>query len=763
MYATLTGPAFAGRLATARGQAAVLAIFTATLFLSALLLFSVQPMFAKMVLPQLGGSPSVWAVSTCFFQAVLLGGYCYAHILNRFVEPRLAPLVHLVVLAIAYLAMPIGLPAGASEPPADGAYLWLIGILATGVGLPFFAVSANAPLLQAWFSRTGNPQANDPYFLYGASNLGSLLALLSYPVIIEPVLGLSEQSNVWTLGFLMLATAIAVSGLVMVALGRDAPVDAHAMRQNSSDAQPLTLIQRARWVLFSAVPSGLLVAFTTHLSTDIAAAPFLWVVPLALFLLTFVLVFREKPVIPHSILVRIQPPLIAVTILTLVGTMFDWWQSSLVAFSSFIVTTLVAHRALYEDRPAASHLTEFYLWMSLGGVIGGMFAAIIAPQIFNATYEFPLLLTLGMLCRPGVFSDLDETEKRMLGIAALMSIFALGFGFMIKYTQSDQQAMVIGVYTIAVGTMFLLAYNQYAKLQVLIIGALAAVVVFLPSNLNRGEPSRSFFGVIRVLESENGDVRRFLHGTTSHGAQRLKDANGNAIMPPVPATYYHPASPMAMAVNVAREASGKPSSQFRAGIIGLGVGSMACYSKPDESWRFYEIDAAVVAVAADPKRFNFLSACRPNADIVLGDARLTVAKEQPKSFDYLQIDAFSSDAVPTHLLTAEAVKLYLSKLTDKGVLAMHVSNRHLDLAPVAAAAALATPGTSVAIVKSNPKEVSLDSAPSVVVIVTKDPAAIRPVKDWQGAVMQDAASVTAWTDDYSDIVSALWRVYGRKH
>ncbi len=764
MDAALSGTSMSGRLATVRGQAGVLAVFTATLFLSALLLFSVQPMFAKMVLPQLGGSPSVWAVSTCFFQAVLLAGYCYAHFLNRYVEPRLAPLVHLVVLAIAYLAMPIGLPVGASEPPADGAYLWLIGILAAGVGLPFFAVSANAPLLQAWFSRTGNPHANDPYFLYGASNLGSLLALLSYPIVIEPVFGLSEQSSVWTVGFVMLAVCIAGAGVMMVALGTNtSPAKADASAPADTAAPALSFIQRARWVLFSAVPSGLLVAFTTHLSTDIAAAPFLWVIPLALFLLTFVLVFRDKPYISHNVLVRIQPLLIAITILTLMGTMFDWWQSSLVAFSSFLVTTLVAHRALYEDRPAASHLTEFYLWMSFGGVLGGMFAAIIAPQIFNATYEFPLLLTLGMLCRPGVFGDLDETEKRLISIGAFMAAAALIFGFAIKFTQSDQQAWFIGIYSIAVGSVFLLAYSQYAKLQVLIIASLAVIASLLPSNLNRGDPSRSFFGVIRVLESENGQLRRFLHGTTSHGAQRLKTADGVAIMPPVPATYYHPESPMAMAVGVARNISGTASKDFRAGIIGLGVGSMACYSKPEETWRFYEIDAAVVAVASDPKRFNFMSSCRPNADVVLGDARLTVAKEQPASFDYLQIDAFSSDSVPTHLLTAEAVKLYLTKLKDKGVLAIHVSNRHLDLAPVASAAALATPGTHVAVVKHNPKVVSFDSAPSVVVIVTKDAAAIAPVAQWQGAKMQDGATVPAWTDDYSDIVSALWRVYGAKN
>ena len=442
--------------------------------------------------------------------------------------------------------------------------------------------------------------------------------------------------------------------------------------------------------------------------------------------------------------------------------MFDWWQSSLVAFSSFLVTTLVAHRGLYEDRPDARHLTEFYMWMSFGGVLGGMFAAIIAPQIFNATYEFPLLLTLGMVCRPGVFTPTDETEKRLLAIGAFMAASALIFGFLIKYTQSDQQAWIIGIYTIAVGSVFLIAFSGYAKLQVLIIAAFASVVSFLPSNLNRGTPSRSFFGVIRVLESDNGQVRRFLHGTTSHGAQRLVDASGKKIMPPVPGTYYYPKSPMALAVDVARDVSGKAPGQFHAGIIGLGIGSMACYSKPDEFWRFYEIDAAVLAVAADPKRFNYLSACRPDVDVVLGDARLTIAKEPASSFDYLQIDAFSSDSVPTHLLTAEAVRMYLSKLTANGVLAMHVSNRHLDLAPVAAAAALATPGTSVAIVKSNPAEISLDSAPSVVVIVTKTAASMAPVKAWPEAVMQDAATVKPWTDDYSDIISALWRVYGRK-
>lgn len=763
MDAMLSPAGLAGKLSTERGQAAVLATFTATLFLSALLLFSVQPMFAKMVLPKLGGSPSVWAVSTCFFQAVLLAGYCYAHLLNRFVEPRLAPMLHLAVLAIAYLALPIGLPASATEPPTDGAYLWLIGVLGAGVGLPFFAVSANAPLLQAWFSRTGNPHAHDPYFLYGASNLGSLLALLSYPVVIEPIMGLGTQSSAWSIGFTALAATIAACGLMMLALGGAGTAFTGRADDGKVPVDVLSFWQRARWVLFAAVPSGLLTAFTTHLSTDIAAAPFLWVVPLSLFLLTFVLVFREQPLVRHSLMLRLQPLLVAITILSLIGTVFDWWQSSLAAFGSFMVTTLVAHRALYEDRPSAAHLTEFYLWMSFGGVVGGTFAAIIAPQIFNSTYEFPLLLVLGMLCRPGVFKAADEVETRYLGIAALLGGVALAIGLMIKHMTSDQQAWVYGIYLIGVGTGFLIWYHSYAKLQAAIVGILALVVVVLPSLVNRGEPSRSFFGVLRVLESENGQVRRFLHGTTSHGAQRLVDAEGKPIMPPVPATYYHPKSPMAMAVGVARDVSGKPQSQFRAGIIGLGVGSMACYAKADEAWRFYEIDPAVVSIAADPKRFNFLSACRPHADIVIGDARLTIAKESGKSFDYIQVDAFSSDSVPTHLLTAEAVQMYLDKLDDNGVLAMHVSNRHLDLAPVAAAAALATPGTHVAIVRSNPENPGLDAAPSMVVIITKSRAAFAPFEAWSDAKVQTQAVVTAWTDDFSDVVSALYRGYAGVH
>ena len=398
--------------------------------------------------------------------------------------------------------------------------------------------------------------------------------------------------------------------------------------------------------------------------------------------------------------------------------------------------------------------------MSFGGVIGGVFAGIVAPQIFAATYEFPLLLTLGMMCRPGVFGNATESETRGLKLIAGVTAAALIAGLIITHATSDQQGWTFGVTLVALGLAAIFACSHSAKLQLLLVAALSAVVIILPSTLNRGNPSRSFFGVLRVVEAEGGQVRRFLHGTTNHGAQRLVDAGGKAILPPVPATYYHPASPMAQAVDVARHFKAADARPFRVGIIGLGIGSMACYSKPSEAWRFYEIDPAVLTIAADATKFNFLSACRPNAYVVLGDARLTIAREASASFDYLQVDAFSSDAVPTHLLTVEAVKLYLDKVTDNGMLTMHVSNRHLDLAPVAAAAALSVPGTSVTIVNSVPDGQSIDATPSVVVVITKRAEPMQAALAWQGAAPQKQATVTPWTDDYSDIISALWRVYG---
>jgi hypothetical protein len=748
------GAAFVRRLGLARDNAAVLWVFSATLFLSALLLFSVQPIFAKIVLPKLGGSPSVWAVSMCFFQAVLLAGYCYAHALNRLLAPALAPLVHLMLLGAAVLALPFGLPAFGDTPPAGDAYLWLVAVLAVGVGLPFFAVSANAPLLQAWFARTGHPHAADPYFLYGASNLGSLIALLAYPVAIEPVLGLAGQAGLWTRGFILLGFLIAVSGLVMYAR-----IDASAGASDAAPvapAAPLVWRQRLAWIGLAFVPSGLLVAFTSYVSTDIASAPFLWVLPLAVFLLTFILVFRERPVFPHVWLVRLQPALVGLVLFGISSSgPAAWLIANICGAAVFFVTTMVCHKELFDRRPESRHLTEFYLWMSAGGVLGGIFAAIIAPQIFNSIYEFPLLLVLGVACRPGALArDKDEAGLwRIVGVGLLvMAALAVAIRLEIAPPVNAWRVLMLTGF----GVLAVLAVER-AHRQLAYVAVMALSLAVLPSSMNRGDAERSFFGVHRVSTIEQGRVRVLMHGTTIHGAERIRNADGTPVERPVPMAYYYPGAPMTRGVEVARIATGRSGPGFRAGVVGLGAGVMACNSKAGETWRFFEIDPVVIKIARDPKQFTFLSTCLPSNDVVVGDARLTLAGERAQSFDFLLIDAFASDAIPVHLMTREAISLYLDKLTPNGVLALHVSNRHLDLYTVASATAKSLPGTFVGLADDRIRDKGVDRAGSHVVFVTRSAEAFRAVSALPYVTEITAPAVTPWTDDYSDIVTALWR------
>jgi hypothetical protein len=753
------GAGVARRLGSARESSPLLAVFAGTLFLSAFLLFSVQPMFARMALPQLGGSPSVWAVSMCFFQAMLLAGYCYAHLVNRLVPARLAPLVHLSVMGVAVLTLPIGLPAAWSEPPAGDAYLWLMGLLAAGVGLPFFAVSANAPLLQAWFARSGHPHARDPYFLYGASNVGSLVALLGYPVLIEPFAGLGTQAALWTVGFLALGVAILTCALLGPVQAHAGDVDHVASLESAAPPRP-TSSQRLAWVALAFVPSGLLVAFTSHVTTDIASAPFLWVIPLAMFLGTFILVFRDVPLIPHRTMLLLQPVAVVAVVLGLsLNGNRGWVIAAVTGAVAFFVTTMVCHKELYDRRPASAHLTEYYLWMSLGGVLGGIFAALVAPQIFSVIWEFPLLLVLGAALRPGVFvrqSRNEATELACTAGAALLLMLCfnllLAGGVMAGWQSELARSFFI------VGCGLLAVVNAAQPLRQLAFIALAAIaIVVLPSALNRGHAERSFFGVHRVMTSPDGKLRLLMHGTTLHGVQRIRDAEGPHAQPLVPTAYYYPGSPNARGAAVARLATAKSGAQFRAGVVGLGAGVMACNAQPGEHWRFFEIDPVVVEIARDGHRFTFLSTCQRNADIVLGDARLKLTKEAPHSFDYLLIDAFSSDAVPVHLLTREAISLYLDNLTPNGILALHVSNRHLDLRTVAAATAKSIPETFVALAVDRFEHRSLEALSSEVVFVTRSRESFELIKTLPYVHPVDGVAVAPWSDDFSDIVSAIWR------
>jgi hypothetical protein len=740
--------------------AATLITFSGTLFVSAALLFSLQPMFAKMVLPALGGTPAVWAVSMCFFQAILLAGYYYAYLLNRFVPIHWAPPVHGLVLVLAFVVLPVGLPASASEPPPGGEYLWLIGVLALGVGLPFFAVSATAPLLQAWFTHIGNPHGADPYFLYSASNVGSLLALISYPFVVAPLLGLGAQSRIWTFLFVALILLIGVCAVQMV---RSSSVlsSLKASEAVSAPAATVTWRSRVHWIACACIPSGLLVAFTNYITTDIASAPLLWVLPLAVFLATFIVVFRDRELIPHVVLLDRLPLLAAgLVLITSSSSAFPLPIAFGVSFVAFVAVALACHRELYLARPVAQHLTEFYLWMSFGGALGGLFSAILAPQLFTTIFEFPLLAVASLAVSPFVINA--KIQRGDWSNSA--RLLAAGVGILVLVNALVWMGWVEGSYTLRLLVLVSLLALMFAcqskpRLQAAVLVFLLLAAPFVPEDSAVRYGTRSFFGSLRVMEAEGGAVRYFLHGTTNHGAQRIRSVEGSPIEHPVPGQYYYPGGPLAKSINAARQASGKASGDFHAGIVGLGIGAVACYARPNETWRFFEIDPAVVKLARDDSQFTYLSSCQPNADVVVGDARQTLAREAPKSFDFLLMDAFSSDAVPTHLLTVEALRLYLDKLSDRGVLVMHVSNRHLDLIPVVLAAAQEIPGVHAVVALDRSPPQGHDKSPSHAVLITK--FASSSISAWPDALPPPTTSVSAWTDDYSDIISALWRRYIR--
>ena len=390
----------------AKNAPAMMWTFTLTTFLSALLLFAVQPMFAKMVLPVLGGSPSVWSVSVFFFQAALLVGYLYAHLLISKAPQHLTGLIHLVVCLVAFICLPIGMVGWLGDPPAGEPYLWQLGMFAASIGLPFMAVSANAPLLQAWFARTGHPYAGDPYFLYAASNLGSLIALLGYPFFLEPAFGLSQLSHFWAYGYALLVLAIVASFFLMrgAQAGGVPETVAATPAGEAVSAEAPTLANRLSWIGLAFVPAALLTAFTVHITTDVASAPQLWVIPLAIYLLTFVLVFRDRPFISREALLFLHLVALAIGLIALSFQTHDWFIISGTGVVAFFTTAMLAHRTLYDARPAPQHLTEFYLWMSFGGALGGMFTALVAPRLFSEIYEYPLLLAASMACRPGALN-----------------------------------------------------------------------------------------------------------------------------------------------------------------------------------------------------------------------------------------------------------------------------------------------------------------------------------------------------------------------
>lgn len=744
----------------------VLWLFTATTLLSSFLLFFIQPMFAKMALPLLGGAPSVWAVALLFFQGALLVGYGYAHLLVRFVPARFTGYVHLALCALAVLALPIAIPPSWTEPPLTDPYFWQLGLFAVAIGLPFVAVSANAPLLQAWFARTGQADSTDPYFLYAASNLGSLVALLGYPFLFEPTFGLKALAGLWTSGFATLALALAACFLVVrkaAAIGAEHS-EAEANPATTSGRGAPDWPERAAWVGLAFVPSALLTAFTTHVATDVASAPLIWVIPLTLYLATFVVVFRERALIPRPVLLTLHAVAVILALLQLAQTDKEtWFYAAGFGVAAFVTATLVAHRTLYEARPNARYLTEFYLWMSAGGVLGGIFAALIAPQIFAEVFEYPLLLALSFACRPGALNLHRESARSVAALAALIVVAAA----LIYWGPAVASKLQIGfggwgsTAGIAAGLALLALGVWWHPPHLLVLAmSLYMVVVLLPSGVHRGNAERSYFGVYRVIQSDDGQFNVLQHGTTLHGAQRIRDARGNIVASTTPATYYHPRGPMASAVRLTSMIGAATRIEPKFAVIGLGAGSLACHASSGETWRFFEIDPVVVSIA-NSKNFTYLANCQPEAHIILGDARLTFAREPDASYDLVIVDAFSSDAIPVHLLTAEALRLYASKIKPDGIVLLHISNRYLDLEQVLAATFPVVGGLhALTIEDSNDDGYAVTG--STVVVYAKSWQAIDRFRIIPGARNFPAPELKPWTDDFSDVLGPFLSKYRKR-
>lgn len=735
-------------------------LFAVAIFTSASLVFVVQPMVTKLVLPMLGGSPQVWNTAMVFFQAALLAGYGYAHLLQRIASLRTQVMVHLGLLAAAALFLPLSVNGLLGDPDPAAPILWLLGTLALSVGAPFAVLSATAPLLQAWYARVraGHADGKNPYVLYAASNLGSFLALLSYPVLIEPLATLSGQRWGWTAGYgLFVALILVMAVTVWKRRTEAAPEPAQLDR-----SAPLTWKERTILILLAAAPSSLMLGVTAHLSTDVASAPFLWVIPLALYLLTFVIAFQAKPWIPLPITLVIQGAVGAVAV-TLAAFRSDEW---LVLFSisilAFFFTTLMCHQLLAARRPAPDRLTEFYLLMSLGGVVGGAFTALLAPVIFNDVWEYPLMLVLVGLARPwGKGWKLEYREAYFLLAGLVIAALPPAIHGVVHANQSlwsmfQDPAVFRQITVIMLGAAAVCAFliRDRALAYFALLAAMTASAQWINKGYDATYTERSFFGVMSVSnvpdERLGGDVHVLMHGTTLHGAQARDPRYACA-----PTMYYAPTTPIGQSAVMIQNR--RPAVNI--GVVGQGSGAMAAYKRPGDTLTFFEIDPMVDRLSRDPQWFTYISDCAQGpVRTVLGDARLTLDDEPAGSYDLLIIDAFSSDAVPTHLLTQEAIEGYLKLVKPDGVVVLHLSNRNLDitLPAVAAARALGVPERHQIYVESRDAP-DMAEASTEALILSPTPQGMADFAADPSWRVLAPTEVRPWTDDYVNLFGSLVR------
>jgi hypothetical protein len=719
-------------------------ILAATLFLSAFLLFVCQPMAGKMLLPYLGGAASVWTTCVLFFQFMLLVGYIYAHLLARVTDVRKQIVVHAVVLLVPLAFLPIAFQMAPSAALSQHPLLQVLSLLFASAAVPFFVVSTTAPLVQNWLSRTPHRGSDDPYFLYSASNAGSLLALLAYPFLIEPRIGVSGQSRLWFAGYV---------GLLMLFAATIAALYRSQWSAPRHDPE-LSIDVRARlyWVAAAFVPSGLMLAVTNHIAANVGSVPFLWLMPLVLYLLTFILAFGRRFHATSERISRILPavlliffPLVAVGLVGgVVPPGLNWIIIGLHLLLLYC-GALLCHTRLAERRPDAGHLTEFYFWVAFGGVLGGIFTATLAPLMFTTVAEYPLLVALlPFFRRTGRQSSmaLDILFSAFLGVA----IVATWLIYRFAHLESDAEWLAL-----AHTAFFFVAYkfkNQARRFALSFAILMLAYTLFLPGFFEGGTriySARNFFGIKTVLDDPSAHLRELLHGDIIHGIESTDRSRSGQ-----PLSYYYPGGSVSNVVDLLR-AREKPE-QFA--VLGLGTGTMAAYADASHHVRFYEIDPTVEPIAR--RYFTFLSRCGSNCDVVIGDGRLQLAQEHDGTFDLLLLDAFSSDSVPTHLLSREAVQMYLSKLTPDGVLLFNVSNRFLDVEKLVSV--LVSDAGLVAFSRFDDAGAfkKLGKSPA------QHLAAARNMRDLDGLAgkagwhrVSRPGGFQPWTDDYSNLLSVI--------
>jgi hypothetical protein len=734
----------------ARRSSVSVAIFSLTLFVSAALLFLMEPMFAKITLPVLGGTTAVWTTCMLFYQAMLLAGYAYANAVTRRIRSRWQILLCVGLAFAPLIILPFRLPVGRVPPLEQNPVPWLLMLLTFVVGLPFFVLSTVAPTFQKWFAGIGHPHSKDPYFLYAASNFGSMLGLLSYPILIEPRFRLAEQSRLWAYGYVFLLLLIVVCAVTLWRVPRLQNSGEAATPPESEPALVPAFNERLRWLALAFVPSSLMLGVTTVLTTEIPPIPLFWVLPLAIYLVSFILVFAKKPLISHGEVAQSIPLLILASVIPLV-LKAEWplFLEIVLNLMTLFVVAVACHGELAKRRPPTEYLTGFYLWIALGGVLGGIFNAVIAPLIFGTVLEFPLALVFAVLLlqiilpvakskRPP-FTWLDVALPLAIGTLAVVFVRVLpGIGI--------KPGTLFNL--VAFGPSLLLCFSfekRPIRFALGFVGLLIAGAIYTGAYGNILRTQRSFYGIYRIANDETGQYRVLFNGSTIHGMQSLAPGRNRE-----PLSYYTRSGPVGQAF----EAFSGSEKLRQVAVVGLGAGAIACYAVPGEEFTFYEIDPLVERIARDPRYFTLLRDCSPEVRVVLGDARISLKNTPNRHYGMLVLDAFGADAIPIHLLTREAIQLYLAKLADHGILLFHISNRYLDLRKVLGN--IASDAGLVALIETDTTEIQAGKLPSRWIAMARSKEDLGELAaDPRWIPLRGDPSERVWTDDFSSMLTVF--------